>query len=352
MAVQNDFLTWALGIGANVLSQAAYAANPAQNVGVSAGEASSSLYNKTARQAAFIISALAQFTADGSGIPSLDDGSMSQAAFIANMKAAILALLPPVLTSTQNVYVNGTSGNDANDGLTPATSFRTITHAVAVVQGYNFNGHSVTINVAPGTYAGVISVGATLNGSISFQVYGVGTVIVTATNTNCFNFSSGAVATIGDGFQLSATGSPSLPTSTGCAVLAGFGSTVFLGNVIFGTCTNIHIVGSGGIITLTKSYQISGAAGIAHIHTEDGGEVTSFVGVVATVGASLAFATFAECTKLGIIDLPNWSFAGGSGVTGQRYNAALNAIINTGGGGPSFFPGNLAGAVGTGGQYV
>ena len=46
----------------------------------------------------------------------------------------------------------------------------------------------------------------------------------------------------------------------------------------------------------------------------------------------------------------NFTFSGSG--TGQRYNASRNGVIDTGGGGASYFPGNSAGATATGAQYV
>lgn len=38
--------------------------------------------------------------------------------------------------------------------------------------------------------------------------------------------------------------------------------------------------------------------------------------------------------------------------TGKRYDVATNGVINTNGGGASYFPGNVSGTSATGGQYV
>jgi hypothetical protein len=53
---------------------------------------------------------------------------------------------------------------------------------------------------------------------------------------------------------------------------------------------------------------------------------------------------------------PSLAFEDGSGdppsVTGTRYDATLNAVINTFGGGANYFPGDSAGTTATGGQYA
>lgn len=82
----NDFKPFATGAGANVMSQADWVALAALATGFQSGKASSAQINKAIRQALFISSALAQYTADKSGLDVLDDGNV--AGFIAKMSAA------------------------------------------------------------------------------------------------------------------------------------------------------------------------------------------------------------------------------------------------------------------------
>ena len=83
---KNDFKPFATGAGANVMSQADWEALPALLSGFTAGKASSAQVNKAIRQAAFIAAALAQYTANKSGLDVLDDGDVS--GFIAKMGTA------------------------------------------------------------------------------------------------------------------------------------------------------------------------------------------------------------------------------------------------------------------------
>ncbi|MDH0517922.1 hypothetical protein N7636_20540, partial [Enterobacter roggenkampii] len=84
---KNDFKPFATGAGANVMSQADWEALPALLSGFTAGKASSAQVNKAIRQAAFIAAALAQYTANKSGLDVLDDGDVS--GFIAKMTTAL-----------------------------------------------------------------------------------------------------------------------------------------------------------------------------------------------------------------------------------------------------------------------
>lgn len=59
-----------------------------------------------------------------------------------------------VLTAPTNFYLNGTSGDDAHSGLTPATAFGTLQGAIdGVILRYNFGGLTHTINITDHSYA-------------------------------------------------------------------------------------------------------------------------------------------------------------------------------------------------------
>lgn len=83
---KNDFKPFATGAGANVMSQADWEALPALLTGFQSGKASSAQMNKIFRQAGFIAAALAQYTANKSGLDVLDDGDLN--GFITKMTTA------------------------------------------------------------------------------------------------------------------------------------------------------------------------------------------------------------------------------------------------------------------------
>lgn len=82
----NNFKPFALDPNANVTSQADWEALPALLSGFTAGKASSAQVNKAIRQASFIAAALAQYTANKSGLDVLDNGDLN--GFITKMSAA------------------------------------------------------------------------------------------------------------------------------------------------------------------------------------------------------------------------------------------------------------------------
>ena len=82
----NNFKPFATAANANVTAQADWESLPALLSGFTAGKASSAEVNKAIRQASFIAAALAQYTANKSGLDVLDDGDLN--GFIAKMSAA------------------------------------------------------------------------------------------------------------------------------------------------------------------------------------------------------------------------------------------------------------------------
>jgi len=83
----NDFQPFAVGAGANVLSQADWLALAALAAGFSSGVAPSAACNKAWRQSSIMASVLGQFIANGSGNNSVDDGTT--ATLLANLSLAI-----------------------------------------------------------------------------------------------------------------------------------------------------------------------------------------------------------------------------------------------------------------------
>ncbi|MGV6138561.1 gp53-like domain-containing protein [Escherichia coli] len=83
---KNDFKAFATDRNANVISQEEWEALPALLSGFTAGKASSAQVNKVIRQASFIAAALAQYTANKSGLDVLDDGDLN--GFITKMSSA------------------------------------------------------------------------------------------------------------------------------------------------------------------------------------------------------------------------------------------------------------------------
>jgi len=139
-------------------------------------------------------------------------------------------------------------------------------------------------------------------------------------------------------------------TTSGIGVRADR-SYLRLSNFNFGTCAGQHIIGfNGAQIDILTNYTISGSAtGASHYLTRYGSFLNN-VGFTVTVTGTPAFATFAQSDYASVIECSLSTFSGAA--TGARYSVGGNAVIQTGGGGASFFPGNAAGTTSSGGQYL
>ncbi|MBV8159147.1 MAG: hypothetical protein JO278_15915 [Dyella sp.] len=144
MATSNDFLPFAVGGGANVLTQAQYAALASLLAnGFSAGVAPSVQLNKVWRQSSIMAAVLGQFAADYSGQNSVDDGTT--ATLEANLVAAIRSA-----TKTGVVLADTGAANAYTATNVPAlVGGASATWVNGVVQQVNI-AHA---NTGPSTYA-------------------------------------------------------------------------------------------------------------------------------------------------------------------------------------------------------
>jgi hypothetical protein len=138
--------------------------------------------------------------------------------------------------------------------------------------------------------------------------------------------------------------------SVGVIAQAG-GQITCRANMIFsGTATHMRTNGPGSSITMNNNYSIT-SGGTRHFQASPGGSIVMF-GITITLNGTLSFSTaFAQADRTALISTNACTFTGGT-VTGKRYDATINAVIYTGGGGASHYPGNVAGTTATGGQYA
>lgn len=141
MPLQNDFLPFATGAGANVLSQSAYAALSAVSTGYQAGVAQSAALNKTWRLSSIMSAVLAQLINNNAGQPAVDDGTTATLISSLTTAISVIARQNPVLTDTgaANAYV---VANAAAFTAYPTVSGLTIDVAIA-----NTNNGASTLKV-------------------------------------------------------------------------------------------------------------------------------------------------------------------------------------------------------------
>jgi hypothetical protein len=248
-----------------------------------------------------------------------------------------------ILTASRTYYVR-TDGNDNNDGLedTVGRAFLTIQKAIDTAASIDPGVYDVTIKIANGTYVS--------NTITCKNILGPGIVTVEG------NTSTPANVVIDGGYNKEGGGTvykiagQKLTKSSGSTngLRAVFGASFTFLNLDFGTGLSSQILAAtGGVITAVGNYSISGGA-TYHIAAVNGGMV-QVNGRTVTITGTPAFTNFAYVNAISYLGIYSMTFSGST--TGMRYNVGLNSVINVGGGGANYLPGNLAGAVLTGGVY-
>lgn len=165
MPASTDFLPFATGAGANVVSQALYAADTAVPNGFSSGIASSAKFNKVFRQASFVAAGIATWMANTLNTNIADDGDLN--AFVANLAAAVKAA-----GASGNFIVDTGTVNALAGTSTPAPAALTAGTQVAI-QVANTNTGAVTFNYASLGSKNVLSEGNAVKAGqmIAGQIY-------------------------------------------------------------------------------------------------------------------------------------------------------------------------------------
>ncbi|MBP2167716.1 hypothetical protein J2125_000908 [Erwinia toletana] len=141
MAV-NNIKPFAIGSGANVISQTDYEALAALVTGFQAGKASSAQINKALRQSTFVASVLAQFISDKAGVDVLDNGSATT--LLANFITALKA-------NSANDFLQKTN-NLSEFSSAAAKSAACINLGLADTSGYSGRLLNIAVITSSGTY--------------------------------------------------------------------------------------------------------------------------------------------------------------------------------------------------------
>lgn len=259
--------------------------------------------------------------------------------------------LREVLTANRTYYVR-TDGSDSNTGLsnTAGGAFLTIQKAIDVATALDLKIYNVTISVADGTYAlsGTSILPKPYIGAGPIYITGntatPANCIITATSVACFSFDSVPMKYVIKGFSLQVSG------SFGYGIFANNQSVVDFGNMVtsgVGMYRHYDIEG-GSFGALAGNVTISAGGDVAFRCL--GPSKMTLGGNTVTVTGTPAFSTgFAQAAYTGQI-MSTTTFSGSA--TGPRYSVTMNGVIDTFGGGASYFPGNSAGSTATGGQYA
>ncbi len=270
----------------------------------------------------------------------------------ANWKALVssLANFNREKLSADRTYYVRTDGSDSNDGLTNTAGGAFLTFQGALdhaVSSIDAAGHAITFlaGQAGQTWAGVVfSADIPNNSAITFD-WNNGTVS-TSGGTACFRCSA-----FFGGTGITLTNVTFIQTGSGNAIHHAGNNAIAGTNITFGGVNQANCYSSGfGYTILTGAIAITGDSAYHLFAANSASEcfdytTTTFTGV-------RNFTTYALCNFAGLIDSAS-TFAGTfATVTGKRYDVSQNGVINTGGAGANYFPGNVAGTTASGGQYT
>jgi len=251
-----------------------------------------------------------------------------------------------VLTANRTYYVR-TDGSDSNTGLanTAGGAFATIAKAFSVIGGLDLSTFVVTVQLGnTGNYAGTTVAGRWVGGAGSLVVLvgdaaAPGSYVITSTLTvsdSCLLFVSGVkfLPSTGDGLSVASYASVTIFGACQCGAAAG------ARQIVAASTANIGI---GAVLTIN--------GGAANWILAVGNSTVTSNGFAHVFSGTPAFSTATVQAQTGaIVTVVNASLSGAA--TGKRYDATLNSVIYTNGGGINYFPGNVAGTTGTGGQYA
>jgi len=265
-----------------------------------------------------------------------------------------------VLTSSRIFYVNGATGNDSNDGTAAVVGgghgpWLTLQKAMDTIANYNLNGFDITINVADSTYTGGLRLKAMAGSGNVFWIGNATTpanVHISTTNKIAMSGTDVGKSHNLTGFKFSsATGGSPVDEMAGIAVQGV--TTLILIDCEFGACVaaqmQIHL---GARIRYSGKLRVTGGA-TACVHCAQGGIFDSIntspptiaLNFIVPITYSIAFI---YCSILGISQMILLSTTSGGNVTGTRFRSDLNSVINSAGGGLTYYPGTIAGVAVTG----
>lgn len=269
----------------------------------------------------------------------------------ANLKAVLLAYFKgqfrEKLTAARTYYVRS-DGNDGNDGLsnTAGGAFATIQKAINTVAALDVGNFQATISIAAGTYApfelkpyvGNKSpqiTGSTTNPEtvvISAPAGGLSAVL--AQDAGVWSIAGVKVQSVGgSGFRIEST---RLDINGFCEL---------------GACGGRHIFAYRSGVFISANLRITGSAQTCLDASYPGGTISYTGGYTVTISGTPAFSNaFGFAMMLGSLIVNGVTFSGAA--TGLRYRVASIGVLQTFGMGASYLPGNTAGVVSEGGQYL
>jgi hypothetical protein len=267
----------------------------------------------------------------------------------------------PVLLANTTWYVNASIGDDTlYDGTSATISgphgpFKTIGKAVSAIYVYGPSVYTATVQIAAGTYPESVGSPAFPGPQCIFIGAGINSTFVAAPNNSCFAVGGPNTWTVS---QLNVQ-PPA--TSNVSGFVAGSGATLYTKNTASSGYTNGNIwEGAQASIQIVGNHNFKAGSNVGTIFAAFvGGMVAIQGGIVFTFEGAMNVQSGGQVAAAqvngNIVVNPGPSYAvfvNAGYVTGQKFFCGVNGTIYTQGVGVNYFPGNVPGSVGYGGQYV
>ncbi|MCX7304835.1 MAG: DUF2793 domain-containing protein [Hyphomicrobiales bacterium] len=252
-----------------------------------------------------------------------------------------------LLTVDRTYYVRS-DGSDANTGLVDSAggAFLTLQKAYDTITKLDLGGFTVTIAIGAGTFEGINFSSPWVGGNVVIAGAGAAsTTVTTSTKTGALLISAAlsGLLTV-QSFKITASGGQS-------GIRMGAAGKLVLGTGMeFGACSARHMLlaAPGAYLESTIAYTISGGASY-HMDVQYQAFMRNDAKTITLSGTPAFSAAFAAASNGGGILASVLTFSGSA--TGPRYVSATAGLINTGGGGANYFPGNAAGTATTGDYF-
>jgi hypothetical protein len=290
-----------------------------------------------------------------------EDGGAAKETTVGGLQGALLGR--EILTANRDYFVNVSTGDDGNDGLSSGSPFETIQHAIDVAAALDLSVYDVTINIADGTYAVNVQRPFVLKralGAGRIHLLGntstPGNVILTSNVASARIVSAENSAGQGDvvttytlrGVRLTATSG----SGTRNLIHVSGATNLIFSHVEFGAATNQIRADTGANVVADGPYSIVDSAS-RHVLALQGGHFDAQGQTVTLTGTPAFSNAFVVADRTGHVSMQGMTFSGSA--TGSRFLVQNVAVIFTNGSNPStYFPGNSSGTedTATSGHYV
>lgn len=252
------------------------------------------------------------------------------------------------LSADRTYWVDGTLGNDSNDGLTQGNAFQSIQRAVDVVWCNIDTGYrAVTINLAGQTFnQGVVIAGRHV-GLRTPNISGIQNSTIWTSAGRTLYCQKGCVVNL-TGIEIRSTGdSGILAEDTGTIISIGAGMR-------FGACSSTHMWAYGGGKIFSRvgagGYTISGGS---NVHWRcDTASIIDIINATITISAPVTINYFANSNARCLIACNLNTFVNPGNSTGAKFLINPGGQIDSGGANQAtYLPGTTAGVVQTNGIW-